>query len=73
MKLSAFSVLYKDKPLGEVLDIFHSKGIHWAEIGAGGFIGKEHCDPGRLLADEKAREGFRDLFRHRDMKIAALS
>ena len=73
MKLSAFSVLNKDKPLGDVLDIFLSKGIEWAEVGAGGFIGKEHCNPGRLLADEKAREGFRDLFQRRDMKIAALS
>jgi sugar phosphate isomerase/epimerase len=73
MKLSAFSVLYKDKPLGEVLDIFRGKGIFHAEIGAGGFIGKEHCNPGRLIADEKAREEFRELFLRRDMKIVALS
>jgi len=73
MKLSAFSVLYKDRPLGEVLDIFKSKGISHAEIGAGGFIGKEHCDPGMLLADKPALEKFRSLFLERDMQIAALS
>jgi len=73
MKLSAFSVLYKDRPLGEVLDLFKAKGIGYAEIGAGGFIGKEHCDPASLLADRKALEAFRDLFTSRDMKIAALS
>jgi sugar phosphate isomerase/epimerase len=73
MKLSAFSVLYKDKPLAEVLDIFRAKGIDHAEIGAGGFIGKEHCDPGALLADKGAREAFSALFTSRGMKIAALS
>jgi sugar phosphate isomerase/epimerase len=73
MKLSAFSVLYKDKPLGEVLDIFKAKGILHAEIGAGGFIGKEHCDPGRLLADKKALGEFRELFLSRGMELACLS
>ena len=73
MRLSAFTVLYKDKPLGEVLDIFHAKGIRYAEVGAGGFIGKEHCDPALLLADERAREDFRELFLRRDMGISALS
>ena len=73
MKLSAFSVLYKDKPLGEVLDIFQSKGITHAEIGSGGFIGKEHCDPAKLLQDKSARERFQELFLSRDMKISSLS
>jgi hypothetical protein len=45
MRLSIFSVLYKNKPLDEVLDIFLSKGVVHVEIGAGGFIGKEHCNP----------------------------
>jgi sugar phosphate isomerase/epimerase len=73
MKLSAFSVLYKDRPLGEVLDVFKAKGITHAEIGAGGFIGKEHCNPARLLADKKALEDFRALFAARGMEISALS
>ena len=73
MKLSAFSVLYKDRPLDEVLDIFKSKGITHAEIGAGGFIGKEHCDPARLLQDKSEREQFQDLFLRRDMTISSLS
>ncbi len=54
MKLSAFTVLYKDRPLSEVLDIFKSKGIQYAEVGSGGFIGKNHCDPARLLRDSSA-------------------
>jgi len=73
MKLSAFSVLYKDRPLAEVLDIFKSKGITHAEIGSGGFIGKEHCDPARLLQDKPARERLLDLFASRGMIISSLS
>jgi sugar phosphate isomerase/epimerase len=73
MKLSAFSVLYKDRPLEQVLDVFHTKGIRCVEVGAGGFLGKEHCNPGRLLADRGAREEFQALFRKRDMEISCLS
>jgi sugar phosphate isomerase/epimerase len=73
MKLSAFAVLYKDKPLSEVLDIFKSKGINYVEVGSGGFIGKDHCDPARLLEDAKARQSFQDEFTRRDMKIGCLS
>jgi sugar phosphate isomerase/epimerase len=73
MKLSAFTVLYKDKPLSEALDILKAKGINCAEIGAGGFIGKEHCNPAELLNNKHAREAFLDLFKSRGMEIAALS
>jgi len=73
MKLSAFSVLYKDRPLHEALDIFKSKGITHAEIGSGGFIGKEHCDPARLVKNKAERERFQELFLSRDMKISSLS
>ena len=61
MKLSAFAVLYKDLPLPEVLDIFKSKGILYAEIGSGGFIGKNHCDPQKLIQNKGAREKFQSF------------
>lgn len=73
MKLSAFTVLYKDRPLSEVLDIFKSKGITHAEVGSGGFIGKDHCDPSALIRDESARSKFVETFSSRDMKLACLS
>lgn len=73
MKLSVFSVLYKDKPLNETLDILKSKGIKYVEIGAGGFIGKEHCNPKELIEDSRKREVFLDLFKSRDMEIGCLS
>ena len=55
------------------MDIFKSKGITHAEIGSGGFIGKEHCNPAKLLLDQSERERFQELFLSRDMKIASLS
>lgn len=73
MKLSAFTVLFKDKPLGEVLDIFKEKGITHAEIGAGGFIGKDHCDPKKLLADPQALAAFKETVQSRGMGISSLS
>jgi sugar phosphate isomerase/epimerase len=73
MKLSIFAVLYKDKPLADVLDNFKAKGVLDVEVGSGGFIGKEHCDPAALLADKAARERFAGLFESRGMHISALS
>lgn len=73
MQLSAFTVLFKDKPLAQVLDIFKSKGIMVAEVGAGGFIGKDHCDPALLLRDASALDSFRELFESRGMQIGCLS
>lgn len=73
MELSVFSVLYKDKPLAQVLDLLKLKGVMYVEVGAGGFIGKEHCDPATLLADKDARKRFAALFEERDMKITSLS
>ena len=73
MKLSVFSVLYKDKALSEALDIFKKKSIRYVEVGAGGFIGKNHCDPSELVKDKDKREKFSDLFNSKDMKISCLS
>ena len=73
MKLSIFAVLYKDKPLSEVLDIFKAKGVTHVEVGSGGFIGKDHCNPAKLLKDKDARQRFADLFASRGMEISALS
>ena len=73
MQLSIFSVLYKDKPLAEVLDIFKAKGVDYVEVGAGGFIGKDHCNPAELVRDKAARERFAGLFASRGMTISAFS
>ncbi len=73
MKLSIFSVVYKDKTLDEALDNIVDKGVRYVEIGAGGFIGKEHCNPGVLLKDRDELKKFQKRFSSRDIKIASLS
>ena len=52
MKLSVLANLYGAKSLEETLQILTSLGVHTAEIGAGGYPGKAHCNPAELLADE---------------------
>ena len=73
MDLSIFTVVYKDKPLGEALDKIVEKGVVSVEVGAGGFIGKEHCDPAALLKDRGALDRFRGEFAERGVQIAAFS
>ena len=60
MKLSVLANLYGSKPLDEALKIISSLGVHSVEIGAGGYPGKDHCDPEKLLADPKALEEFKN-------------
>ena len=73
MDLSIFSVVYKDKPLSEVLDNFKAKGVMHVEVGSGGFIGKEHCNPGELLKDKDGLRRFKEQFDSRGMSICSLS
>ena len=49
------------------------KGINSVEVGAGGFIGKDHCNPAELLKDPAALEEFKKLFSDRGMTINCLS
>ena len=59
MKLSVLSNLFGSLSLEEVLTKFEAMGIDAVEIGCGGFPGKDHCDPAKLLADPKALEEFK--------------
>ncbi len=73
MNISIFSVVYKDLPLTEVLDKIKAKGVDHVEVGCGGFIGKDHCNPAELLKDSAKRAQFVDEFKKRDMHISCLS
>jgi sugar phosphate isomerase/epimerase len=73
MNISIFSVVYKDLVLEDALDRIKEKGINSVEVGAGGFIGKEHCDPGKLLKNKDDIKRFQDKFISRDMDIVSLS
>ena len=73
MKLSVLANLYGSKPLDEALEKITSLGVHTVEIGAGGYPGKDHCNPAELLADEKKLEAFKATFKKYDVEICALA
>ena len=73
MELSVLANLYGSKPLDEALKIISSLGVHSVEIGAGGYPGKDHCNPAELLADEKKYEEFVATFKKYDVEICALA
>ena len=73
MQLSVLANLYGAKSLEETLQILTSLGVHTAEIGAGGYPGKAHCNPAELLADEKKFKAFVNTFKKYDVEICALA
>ncbi len=73
MKLSVLANLYGQKSLDETLSILTGLGVHTAEIGAGGYPGKAHCNPAELLADEKKYGEFVATFKKYDVEICALA
>lgn len=50
MKLGVLTVPLGDMKLEEVLAYLSGLGVQTVELGAGGFPGKAHLDPDRLLA-----------------------
>jgi len=73
MKLGVFTVLLGDKSLEMALQYLSGLGVQAVEIGCGGFPGKAHCDPEKLLTDEKQFNAFVDLFKKYNLTISALS
>ena len=73
MKLCVLANLYANLTLDETLAKLKALGVEAVEIGAGGFPGKAHCDPEKLLADEKALAEFVDTFKKYDIELAALA
>ena len=73
MKLSVLMNLYHDKNLDEVLARMSELGIKTVEVGAGGYPGKDHCDPAALLADENKLAEFKAAFEKYGIEICALA
>ncbi len=73
MKLSVLANLYGAKSLDETLKILTGLGVHTVEIGAGGYPGKDHCNPAELLADPKKFDEFVATFQKYDVEICALA
>ena len=74
MKVGLLINLYHDMSFADVLDRADGLGIEAVEIGAGGWPGKDHCDPARLLADKEAFKEFEGtLKKHPNLIVSALS
>lgn len=73
MKLSVLANLYGAKSLEETLKILTGLGVHTVELGAGGYPGKAHCDPEKLLSDENAYNEFIALLKKYDVTVCALA
>lgn len=73
MKLSVLTNLFGNLSLDEALGKFETLGISSVEIGCGGYPGKQHCDPAKLLADSAALRDFQATFARHGIEICALS
>lgn len=73
MKLSVLANLYGALSLEDALKKLTALGIDTVEIGAGGYPGKAHCDPAKLLASEEALAEFKGIFRKYNVDICALA
>ncbi len=73
MKLSVLANLYGDKTLEQTLAVMQSLGVDTVEIGAGGYPGKNQCDPAVLLKDEAAYNKFTEAFKTYGVSICALA
>ncbi len=73
MKLSVLANLYGNKTLDETLAILSGLGVHTVELGAGGYPGKAHCDPKKLLLDPRAYDTFTETLHKYDITVCALA
>ena len=73
MKLSVLANLFGSKTLDETLAVMHKLGITTVEIGAGGYPGKNQCDPAALLADSAKFDEFVATFKKYGIEICALA
>ena len=73
MKLSVFSPVLADKTLAEACKYLADSGVHYMEMGCGGFRGKAHCDPEKLLADPSALADFQNTLKEYNITLVALS
>lgn len=73
MELSVLANLYGNLSLDRTLAKLSALGVKCVEIGAGGYPGKAHCDPAKLLSDEGQLAEFIAAFEKYGMKICALA
>ncbi len=73
MYLSVFNPVLYEKTLEEACAYLSESGVHWMEMGCGGFPGKTHCNPAELLQDSAKLEAFQSTLKKHDIRLCALS
>ena len=73
MKLGVMAACFGDKSWSEAVKAAKEAGLQAIEPGAGGFVGKNHCNPEELLKDDDALKRFVDAYKSQDIEVSALS
>lgn len=73
MKIGVVANVLQDKPLTEALRIFRDLGIEQIEPGCGGYAGKAHIDPAKLLSSPAELENLKHMLQDTGIGISALS
>jgi sugar phosphate isomerase/epimerase len=73
MKLGVLTALFGDRTFDDAIKLVKNAGLDAVEIGSGGFVGKNHCNPELLLKDEKALKKFLDTVNSQGLEISAMS
>lgn len=73
MYLGAMTAAFANRPLAQVAEWLHQLGFTQIELGAGGYFSKNHCHPGRLLADRAALAGFQETLARAQLTVSALA
>ena len=73
MKLGVLSAVFGDKSWEEACSEIKGAGLGAVEVGAGGFVGKKHCDPVLLLGDDDKRKAFVEAYESQGLVLSAVS
>lgn len=73
MKLGVFTPVVQMMSLKEALEYLSSLGVQTVELGAGGYPGKSHLDPDKLLGNKDKIDEIKQLLKDNNIEISALS
>jgi sugar phosphate isomerase/epimerase len=73
MKLGVMANVFGDKSWEDATKAAKSYGLEAIEPGVGGFVGKAHCDPKKLLKDRDAMKRWVDSYKSQGLVISAFA
>ena len=73
MKLSVFNPVLAGMSFDAACNFLSEQGVPVIEIGCGGYPGKAHCDPEKLLNDKSAFDAFTATLTKYSLEIGCLS